>query len=91
MELRYGPAAEAQAHSASHQNMAWRGDRVKPAGCDKVADAATRARDVDRSVVHWKLRIPDDLPQMLIRILEVASVTTPEGLLRLFHDERTGG
>jgi len=40
------------------------------------------ARDSDTSVVDWKLWIPNDLPQVLIRVLEVAGVSTPERLLR---------
>src|SRR6266487_4059846 len=33
---------------------------------------------------RWRhqLRIPDDLPEMLIRVLKVACIAAPEGLLR---------
>jgi hypothetical protein len=38
------------------------------------------------SVVRYQLRIPHDLPQVIIRVFEVASVPSIEGLLSLLHD-----
>src|SRR5262245_17314691 len=41
-------------------------------------------------LLAWPLRIPRDLPDMAVRILEVAGVSSPEGLRRGLGDDCTG-
>jgi hypothetical protein len=38
-----------------------------------------------------QLRVPDNLPEMPIRILKIAGVTTPEGRVGRFYDHGAGG
>src|SRR5262245_32117006 len=52
------------------------------------------ATGVDRapvSLFDHPLRIPGDLPQVSVRVLEVAGVTAPEGVTRRLYDDGTRG
>ena len=41
------------------------------------------------SLSGQQLWVPHDLPQMMIRVLKIASVTTPKGFLCWLDDNRT--
>lgn len=43
------------------------------------------------SIPYFKLRVPSDLPQMVVRVFKVTCVTTPKCIVSLLYDNRARG